>query len=61
MILLEYFVAQTRGVMFYYLTSRGTRVWDDVVFVREPGNPSDPSCVKVGLSRDSCVYFFGFI
>ena len=26
--------------------------------MREPGNPFDPSCVKGGLSRDSCVYTF---
>ena len=49
------FVAQTRGVMFYYLTSSGTREGDNVVFVREPGNLFDPSGVKVGLLRDRCV------
>ena len=39
--------------MLYYLTSNGSRVGDNVVFVREPGNLFDPSCVK-----DSCVYVF---
>ena len=53
MFLLGCFVAQTRGVMLYYLTSNGSRVGDNVVFVREPGNLFDPSCVK-----DSCVYVF---
>ena len=42
--------------MFYYLTSNDARVGDNVVFVREPGNPFDPKCVIVGLSWDSCVY-----
>ena len=44
--------------MFYYLTSNGAREGDNVVFVREPGNLFDPSCVKVGLSQDRCVYTF---
>ena len=44
--------------MFYYLISSGAREGegDNVVFVREPGNMLDPSCVKVGLLRDRCVY-----
>ena len=45
--------------MFYYLTSNGARVGNNVVFVRDPGNPFDPSYMKVGLSRNSCVYIFG--
>ena len=44
--------------MFYYLTSNGARVGDNVVFAREL---FDPSCVKVGLSQDSCVYIFGYL
>ena len=36
MVLLGCFVAQTTGVMFYYLTTNGARVEDNVVFVREP-------------------------
>ena len=30
----------------------GARVGDNVVFVWEPSNPFDPSCVKVDLSRE---------
>ena len=30
-----------------------TRVGDNVIFVWEPGNLFNPSCVKVGLSWDS--------
>ena len=61
MVLLGCFVAQTRGIMFYYLTSSGVREGENVVIVREPSNLFDPSCMKVGLSRDRCVYthFFG--
>ena len=59
--LLGCFVAQTRGVMLYYLTSNSARVGDNVVFVREPRNPFDPSCVKVGLSQISFVYVFGHL
>ena len=51
MVLLGCLVAQTRGVMF-------AREGDNVVFVREPGKLFDPSNVKVGLSRDRCVYIF---
>ena len=51
MVLLGCLVAQTRGVMF-------AREGDNVVVDREPGNLFDPSCVKVGLSRDRCVYIF---
>ena len=54
MILIGCFVAHTRGVMF-------ARAGDNVVSVREPCNLFDPSCVKVGLSRDRCVYIFGGI
>ena len=43
--------------MFYYLISSGAREGgDNVVFVREPGNMFDPSCLKVGLLRGRCVY-----
>ena len=45
--------------MFYYVTSNGARVGDNVVFVTEPGNSFDHSCVKVGLSRDSCFWSSG--
>ena len=38
------------------IESSGTREGDNAVFVREPCNLFDPSCVKVGLSRDRCVY-----
>ena len=41
MVLLGCFVAQTRGVMF-------ARAGDNVVFVREPCNLFDSSCMKVG-------------
>ena len=58
MVLLGCFISQTSGVMFYYLTSSGTREGDNVVFVRESDNLFDPSCVKVGLSRDRCVFIF---
>ena len=44
--------------MFYYLTSNTAGVGDNVVFVREPGNPFNPSCAKFGLSWDSYVYVF---
>ena len=54
MVLLECFVAQTRGVM-------SARAGDNVVFVRKPCNLFDPSCVKVGLFVDRCVYIFGGI
>ena len=47
--------------MFYYLTSNGARVGDNVVFAREPGNLFDHSYRKDGLSRDSCVYVFGHL
>ena len=49
MVLLGGFVARTRGVMFYYLTSSCVGVGDNVIFVREPGNPFNPSCMKAGL------------
>ena len=51
------FVAQTRGVMFYYLTPNGSRVGDYVVFVREPGNPFDPSFIKLAF-RGTAVCTF---
>ena len=38
----SWYIAQTRDIMF-------ARAGDNVVFVREPGNLFDPSCVKVGL------------
>ena len=53
MVLLGYYVAQTWDVMF----ARG----DNVVFVREPCNQFDPSCVMVGLLQYRCVYIFGSI
>ena len=51
MFLLGYFAAQTRGVMF-------ARAEDiiNVVFVREPSNLFNPSCVKVGLPGQVCIY-----
>ena len=49
MVLLGCFVAQTRGVMF-------ARAGDNVVFVREPCNLFDSSCMKVGLSRTGVLY-----
>ena len=58
MVLLRCFVAQKSGVMFFYLISSGARVGDNIVFVREPGNPFNLSCVKVGLLLDSCVCIF---
>ena len=42
--------------MFYYITSSSAREGDNVVFVREPDNLFDPTCLKVGLSWDRCVY-----
>ena len=48
MVLLGCFVAQTRCVMF-------ARAGENVVFVREPGNLFDPSCVKVAFA-DRYVY-----
>ena len=51
MVLLGCFVAQTRGVMF-------AREGDNVVFVREPCNLFDPSCMKVGNCKTG-VYTFG--
>ena len=44
--------------MFYYLTSSGARVGDNVVFSREPDKPFDPSCVKVGHSRTVCIHLW---
>ena len=44
--------------MIYFLSSDDARVGDNVVFVREPGNPFNPKRVKFGLSRDSSVYIF---
>ena len=35
------------------------REGDNVVFVREPCNLFDPSCMKVGLLQDRCVYIWG--
>ena len=52
MVLLGCFVAQRRGVMF-------ARAGDNVVFVREPRNLLDPSCVKVGLSQTGVYTLFG--
>ena len=52
MVLLGCFVAQTKGVRF-------AREGDNVVFVREPCNLFDPSCVKVGLSRTGVYTLFG--
>ena len=52
MVLFECLVAQPRGVMF-------ARGGDNVVFVREPWNLFDPSCVKVGLSRTGVYAFLG--
>ena len=54
MVLLGCFVAQTRGVMF-------TRAGDNVLVVREPCNLFDPSCVKVGLRGQVCIYILGGI
>ena len=49
------FVAQMRGVLF-------ARAGDNVVFVREPGNLFDPSCVKVGLCGQVCsIHCFGYL
>ena len=45
MVLLGCFVAQTKGVMLYYLNSNSARVGDNVVFVRDI----------------SCVYVFGHL
>ena len=42
MVLLGCFVAQTRGEMF-------ARAGDTVVFVMDPCNLFNPSCMKVGL------------
>ena len=53
MVLLGCFVAQRRGVMF-------ARAGDNVIFVREPCNLFEPSCVKVAFA-DRCVYIFGGI
>ena len=53
MVLLGCFVTQTRGVMF-------ARAGDNVVFVREPCNQFEPSCMTVGLSRTG-IYIFGGI
>ena len=38
------------------ITSNSARVRDNVVFLREPGKPFNPFCVKFGLSGDSCIY-----
>ena len=54
MVLLGCFVAQTRGVMF-------ARTGDNVVFVREPCNLFDPSCVKVVLSRTGVYTLWGYL
>ena len=51
MVLLGCLVAQTRGEMF----ARG----DNVVFVREPCNLFNPSCIKIGLSHDRCINLGG--
>ena len=42
-----------------YLVCGVTRAGDNVVFVREPCNLFDPSCVKVGLSRTGVYTLFG--
>ena len=52
MVLLGCFEAQTRDVMF-------ARAGDNVVFVREPCNLFDPSCVKVGLRGQVCIQCLG--
>ena len=53
MVLLVCFVAQTSGIMF-------TKKGDNVVFVREPCNLFNPSCVKVSLFVGQvCIHFQG--
>ena len=52
------FCIPNEGRNVLLLTSSGTREGDNVVFVREPGNLFDASCVKVGLSWDRCIYTF---
>ena len=54
MVLLGCFVAQTRDVMF-------ARAGDNVVFVREPFNLFDPSCMKVGLRGQVCIQCLGYL
>ena len=49
-IVLGCFVAQTRGLIF-------DRAGDNAVFVREPCNLFDPSCVKVGLRGQVYILF----
>ena len=52
MVLLECFGTQMRGIMF-------VREGENVVLVRKPCNMLDPSCMKVGLSQNRCVYIWG--
>ena len=54
MVLLGSFVAQTTGEMF-------ARAGDNVVFVREPCNLFEPSCVKVGLQGQVCIHCLGYL
>ena len=54
MVLLGCFVAQTRGVIV-------AREGYNVVFVREPCNLFDPSCVKVGLRGQVCIHCLGYL
>ena len=37
------------------------RAGDNVVFVREPCNLFDPSCMKVGLRRQVCIHCLGYL
>ena len=37
------------------------RAGDYVVFVREPGNMFDPSCVMVGLRGQVCIHCLGYL
>ena len=37
------------------------RAGENVVFVREPGNLFDPSCVKVGLRGQVCIHGLGYL
>ena len=49
-------------IKFYYLTSNGARVVDNVLFAREPGNPFDHSYVREGwpFVGQLCIHFLSF-
>ena len=53
-VVLAFFVAQVRGVMFYGLQVHGARLAERVVLVRRPDNPYDNNYLDVRVAYRSC-------